>query len=166
MAPGRVPQRYRGAGDRVADLSRVWIVASVPERPRSRVQVGQRVTIAIAAYPDQSFEGRIARVAGALDPETRSVHVIAELANAAAAQAGDVRARPLLGSRPSGRHGPGRRRRAGRAAHHVFVERATGEFERRDVSLGPRHSDAVVVMSGLASGDRVVVDGTMLLMGQ
>ena len=48
----------------------------------------------------------------------------------------------------------------------VFVERARGEFERRDVSLGPRHDDAIVVTSGLAAGDRVVVDGTMLLMGQ
>ena len=48
----------------------------------------------------------------------------------------------------------------------VFVERARGQFERRDVSLGPRHGDAVVVASGLAAGDRVVVDGTMLLMGQ
>jgi cobalt-zinc-cadmium efflux system membrane fusion protein len=48
----------------------------------------------------------------------------------------------------------------------VFVERTRGEFERRDVSLGPRHTDAVVVTSGLANGDRVVVDGTMLLMGQ
>jgi multidrug efflux pump subunit AcrA (membrane-fusion protein) len=48
----------------------------------------------------------------------------------------------------------------------VFVERSRGQFERRDVSLGPRHADAVVVTSGLADGDRVVVDGTMLLMGQ
>lgn len=45
----------------------------------------------------------------------------------------------------------------------VFVERTRGEFERGEVSLGPRHNDAVVVTRGLASGDRVVVDGTMLL---
>jgi membrane fusion protein, heavy metal efflux system len=48
----------------------------------------------------------------------------------------------------------------------VFIERARGEFERRDVSLGPRHGDRVVVTSGLTASDRVVVDGTMLLMGQ
>ncbi len=48
----------------------------------------------------------------------------------------------------------------------VFVERTRGEFERREVSLGPRHNDAVVVTRGLASGDRVVVDGTMLLVSQ
>ena len=41
-----------------------------------------------------------------------------------------------------------------------------GEFERREVSLGPRRKDAVVVTKGLATGDRVVVDGTMLLIGQ
>jgi multidrug efflux pump subunit AcrA (membrane-fusion protein) len=48
----------------------------------------------------------------------------------------------------------------------VFVERSRGEFERRDVSLGPRHNESVVVTSGLSNGDRVVVDGTMLLTGQ
>jgi multidrug efflux pump subunit AcrA (membrane-fusion protein) len=48
----------------------------------------------------------------------------------------------------------------------VFVERGRGEFERRDVALGPRHGDAVVVTNGLTAANRVVVDGTMLLMGQ
>ena len=33
----------------------------------------------------------------------------------------------------------------------VFVERTRGEFERREVSLGPRYNDVVVVTSGLVS---------------
>ena len=42
----------------VADLARVWVVASVPESALSRVQTGQRVTMDVAAYPNEPFEGR------------------------------------------------------------------------------------------------------------
>ena len=123
--------------------------------------------IAVAAYPDEPFEGRIARVASALDPETRSVRVIAELDNRRRLLKPEMfarvrytgPARPVV-TVPAGAIVQDERRTS------VFVERARGEFERRDVSLGPRRNDAVVVLNGVASGDRVVVDGTMLLMGQ
>ncbi len=138
-----------------------------PENALSRVQTGQRVTIAVAAYPDESFEGRVARVAGALDPETRSVSVITELENprrrlkpemfARVRYEGPVR--PVV-TVPPGAIVQDEKRTS------VFVARTRGEFERRDVTLGPRHKDAVVVTSGLAGGDRVVVDGTLLLMAQ
>jgi cobalt-zinc-cadmium efflux system membrane fusion protein len=121
----------------------------------------------VAAYPNEPFEGTVARVAGALDPETRSVSVIAELDNrrrllkpgmfARVRYAGPAQSVVTV---PVGAVVQDERRTT------VFVERSRGEFERRDVSLGPRHDGAVVVTSGLSSGDRVVVDGTMLLLGQ
>jgi cobalt-zinc-cadmium efflux system membrane fusion protein len=151
----------------VADLARVWVAASVPESALGRVQTGQPVSMSVAAYPDQRFEGRITRIAGALDPETRSARVIAELDNP------DRRLKPAMFARvrytgparpvvtvPAGAIVQDERRTS------VFVERKRGEFERRDVVLGPRHGNDVVVTSGLATAERVLVDGTMLLMGQ
>ena len=166
-APGEYRSDTAAPVAAVADLARVWVVASVPESALARVQTGQRVTMDVAAYPNEPFEGTVARVAGALDPETRSVSVIAELDNrrrllkpgmfARVRYAGP--AQPVV-TVPIGAVVQDERRTT------VFVERSRGEFERRDVSLGPRHKDAVVVTSGLSSGDRVVVDGTMLLLGQ
>jgi cobalt-zinc-cadmium efflux system membrane fusion protein len=167
VAPGEYRSDTAAPAVAVADLSRVWIVASVPEASIARIQPGQSVIIAIAAYPDESFEGRIARVASGIDPETRSVRVIAELDNRRRLLKPEMfarvrytgPARPVV-TVPAGAIVQDERRTS------VFVERARGEFERRDVSLGPRRNDAVVVLDGVASGDRVVVDGTMLLMGQ
>jgi cobalt-zinc-cadmium efflux system membrane fusion protein len=164
------PGEYRGdtasPAVTVADLARVWVVASVPESALARVQTGQVVTISATAYPDEVFEGRITRVAGTLDSETRTARVIAELDNtrrllkpgmfARVRYAGP--ARPVV-TVPAGAI----IQDEGRTT--VFVERKRGEFERKDVSLGPRRGDAVVVSTGLAAGDRVVIDGTMLLMG-
>jgi cobalt-zinc-cadmium efflux system membrane fusion protein len=167
VAPGEYRSDTAAPVMTVADLSRVWVVASVPERELGRVQTGQRVNITVSAFGDQPFEGRVARVAGALDPDTRTGKVIAELDNqqrllhpqmfARVRYAGP--ARPVV-TVPFGAVVQDERRTS------VFVEQGRGQFERRDVSLGPRHDDAVVVASGLAASDRVVVDGTMLLMGQ
>jgi cobalt-zinc-cadmium efflux system membrane fusion protein len=48
----------------------------------------------------------------------------------------------------------------------VFIERGPGQFERRRVTIGPRTGDVVAVLGGLRAGDRVVVDGAVLLKGQ
>jgi cobalt-zinc-cadmium efflux system membrane fusion protein len=167
VAPGEYRSDTAAPVMTVADLSRIWVVASVPERELGRVQTGQQVRITVSAFVDQPFEGRVARVAAALDPETRTGRAIAELENprrllhpqmfARVRFAGPARNVVTV---PVGAVVQDERRTS------VFVERARGQFERCDVSLGPRHADTVVVTSGLAAGDRVVVDGTMLLMGQ
>jgi cobalt-zinc-cadmium efflux system membrane fusion protein len=47
----------------------------------------------------------------------------------------------------------------------VFVETTPGRFERRQVTVGKPAGDVVRVPKGLHAGDRVVVDGAMLLQG-
>jgi len=165
VAPGEYRSDTAAPLLAVADLARIWAVASVPETAVGRVHAGQPVSVTVAAYPDQPFDGRVTRIAGAVDPDTRSVRIIAELDNR------DGRLKPGMFARvrysgparavvtvPPGAIVQDEQRTT------VFVERATGEFERRDVVLGPRHPDAVVVTTGLNNGERVVVDGTMLLM--
>jgi multidrug efflux pump subunit AcrA (membrane-fusion protein) len=45
----------------------------------------------------------------------------------------------------------------------VYRENAPGVFEAVEVTFGPRDGDRVPILSGLRPGDRVVVDGAMLL---
>jgi len=45
----------------------------------------------------------------------------------------------------------------------VYVERADGAFEVREVETGWRFGDRVEIVKGLSAGDRVVVAGTFLL---
>jgi cobalt-zinc-cadmium efflux system membrane fusion protein len=145
----------------------VWVAASVPENALGRIQAGQAVTVFVAAYPDQPLEGRITRIAGALDPTTRSVRVIAELDN----RNGRLKPGMFARVRYSGPARPVVTVPVGAVVQDedqrsVFVERARGDFERRTVALGPRRGNDVVISSGLTTGERVLVDGTMLLMGQ
>jgi len=48
----------------------------------------------------------------------------------------------------------------------VFVGRGTGQYERREVTIGTRSGDLVPVLSGVQAGERVIVDGAILLKGQ
>ncbi len=45
----------------------------------------------------------------------------------------------------------------------VFVEQAPGRFTRREVQLGARTGTRVAVLGGVGVGERVVVDGAVLL---
>ncbi len=48
----------------------------------------------------------------------------------------------------------------------MFLEGAPGQFERREVTIGTRSGEVVPVLSGVQVGDRVIVDGAILLKGQ
>ena len=45
----------------------------------------------------------------------------------------------------------------------VFVDRGKGYFEPREVSLGGRSEGRVEILSGLQSGERIVISGNFLI---
>jgi Cu(I)/Ag(I) efflux system membrane fusion protein len=65
----------------IADLSCVWVHAQVYEDQLARVRVGQAVEAVVPAFPGEVFAGRVALVAPALDPATRTAAVRFDLEN-------------------------------------------------------------------------------------
>ena len=164
VAPGEYRTDTSAALMTVADLSTVWIASDVPEASVRVIHVGIPVTITLLAYPGETFSGRVTRIADTLDPQTRTVKVYVELANS------QGRLRPeMFGTvRHSGSSQQLPVLPAGAVVQEygrsiVFLERAPGQFERRQVTLGPPIGDSVPVLGGLQPGDRVVVDGAVLL---
>ena len=166
VVPGEFRNDMTASVMTIADLSTVWVTSQVPESYIRFVQTGERVEISLVAYPGETFDGRVMRIADTVDPQTRTVKVQAELKNR------NGRFRPeMYGS-----------------IHHVestapmtvipyaalvedgdrtvvFVERAPGQFVEQDVKIGKRTGDVVRIASGLSPGDSIVVDGAMLLAG-
>ena len=166
VVPGEFRNDTTASVMTIADLSTVWVTSQVPESYIRFVQPGERVEISLVAYPGETFEGRVMRIADTVDPQTRSVKVQAVLKNP------DGRFRPeMYGS-----------------IHHVestasmtvipyaalvqdgertvvFVEQAPGQFVERDVTVGKRAGDVVRILDGVSPGDSIVVDGAMLLAG-
>lgn len=148
----------------IADLSSVWVTSDVPETAIRLIRTGEAVAIELAAYPGETFRGRVALIGDMVDPQTRTVKVRAELANP------DGRLKPEMfgqmqlaapdAPRPTV---PAAALISAEGQTLVWRERSKGNFERVAVKTGPQVGDRVAVLEGLQTGDRVVVDGVMLL---
>lgn len=66
----------------VVDLSRVWVIAQVPEAQLGMVQIGQEVSAVVSSYPDEAFRGKAAFIQPHMDTATRTNEVRFDLANA------------------------------------------------------------------------------------
>jgi len=148
----------------IADLRALWMTSDVPENAIRLVSVGESVNIMVDAYPDQTFSGRVARVADTLDPKTRTIKVMVELDNARGRFKPEMfgRIRHLEAKRETPALPVGAIIQDG-GKNIVYVEQSKGRFEAREVITGHRSGDLVAIVSGVQPGERVVVDGVMLL---
>ena len=64
VQPGNAPAPYS-----VADISRIWMNASVTESDMPRVRRGQPVHVSVMAYPGRVFDGEISMVGATVDPQ-------------------------------------------------------------------------------------------------
>ncbi|MGU3627099.1 efflux RND transporter periplasmic adaptor subunit [Comamonas sp. C24C] len=148
----------------VADLSTVWLSASVPERDLGNIKVGQNAHIVLNAYPNQTLLGKVRYVGELLDLETRSVKVRMAVDNrdgrllpgmfAQVRFDGPVRQATVVPASALLQSSVGTR---------VFVEQSTGQFEQRDVQVGSQQNQQVEISEGLKAGERVVVNGGVFL---
>lgn len=164
VVPGEFRNDISASLMTIADLSTVWVTADVPETQIRLINVGEHVDIEMAAYPGDKFGGRVTQVADSVDPQTRTIKVRAQIENR------DGRLRPEMFA--TIRHSDGAHRVPllplasivqAEGSMTVWREESPGRFHQVPVTLGNKSGKMVAVLSGVRGGDRVVVDGVMLL---
>ena len=154
---------------RVADTSRLWLVAHAYERDALRVRAGATVRVALPALPGEPLSGTVVRVGSEVEQASRTVEVRVELDNA------DGRLLPGLSGTawlPLGEADahvlavPAAAVQPLAAGWCVFLPRDEGLFEVRVVGRGRDLGGEVEILSGLAAGETVVVEGAFLLKAQ
>jgi cobalt-zinc-cadmium efflux system membrane fusion protein len=150
----------------VADLSRIWATADVPETQIRQYRLGGQTSLELLAYPGEFLPGHVTRIADTADAETRTVKVSAELENLSG------RLRPMMFGRMRYVNGLVRVPWVPEAAivrigdqDYVFVEESKGHFRLTVVVLGKRHESGFAVLQGVSAGDRVVTRGAVYLKG-
>lgn len=143
----------------VVDTRTLELQAQVDVDLAMNVRPGLAVVFSIDALPQQTFQGRVARVDPRADPATRQVGIAAQLPNPnGRIVAGQfARGRVLTGRPQSVTAIPMSAVTDSAGVSRVFVIQ-NNRLDRRDVSLGIR-DDAigmVAVTQGIQAGDRVL----------
>ena len=151
----------------VADLSTVWVEANLTENQLGKVRPGVAAGVVVAAYPDQTFQGKVTYVASLLDKETRTIPARIEVANR------DGRLKPEMFAKAiidTGGDAPTSTAISVPDAAIVLMQGqptvflfAKGGYEQRAVELGDKLSGRTVVKSGLVVGEQVLIAGTYAL---
>ncbi|MBA2399316.1 MAG: efflux RND transporter periplasmic adaptor subunit [Bradyrhizobium sp.] len=150
---------------RIADHDVVWVLADIAERDLSLIDLGQKASVRLRAYPDRVFTGNVTLIYPHLMAETRAARIRIELPNpdellrpemyaeveiATGAQA------PVLTVSNNAVIDSGERQ-------IVLLDKGEGRFEPRAVKLGRRGAGRVEIKEGLADGDKIVVSANFLI---
>ena len=150
----------------IADLSSVWVTSDVPESAIRLVKLGEGVSIELAAYPGETFRGRVTQIGDTVDPLTRTVKVRAEIANSHGRlkpeMFGNIQLAEQIESKPTVAASA---IIAGEGRSSVWRQTGPGTFEKVTVTTATLTGNRVAILTGLGPKDRVVVEGVMLLGG-
>jgi cobalt-zinc-cadmium efflux system membrane fusion protein len=147
----------------VADLSRVWVVAEVPEQQAALVRPGQNVLVDIPALA-QRLTAKLIFISDTVNPVTRTVTVRSELDNADRRLKPAMLATVLIEARPTPRLVvPGSAVVREDNKDYVFIETAPSEYRLTEVRLGAAIGSVRPVTGGVAEGTRIVTEGAFHL---
>ena len=146
---------------RLVDTYRLRLVVPVPEAYSAEMRPGAEIPFTVAAYPGQSFSGKVARIAQAVDVGTRTMAVELDVPN------GDGRLAPGTFCQvrwPVRRSGPSLFVPSASVASttdRTFVIRIrNGKTEWVDVKVGLTSGALVEVFGDLRAGDEIAGRGT------
>jgi membrane fusion protein, copper/silver efflux system len=147
----------------IADLSRVWLIAEVPEQDAARVVPGAVATVELQGRTGEPLKGKVGYIYPTLDETVRALRVRIELpnpkgmlrpgmyANVSFGQA----ARDALTVPSESVIATGRRK--------VVIVKDPHGFRPVEVVTGQESGGRTEILQGLAEGEQVVVSGQFLI---
>jgi cobalt-zinc-cadmium efflux system membrane fusion protein len=159
------------AGDELLSLSdtrSLWMIAAANEVDLGKLRPGQTVRIAVRAYPDREFSGRILKLGEQLDPNTRTLQIRIFVPNPQGLLKPEMYATASIaeGARRAVLILPEEAIQDISGVPAVFVRRSATEFEPRTVKTGQHVNGEVEITEGLKAGEAVVIKGSFLLKSQ
>ncbi len=152
----------------IGDLSQVWMLASVRQDQLGPLRLGQPVRVTVAGVAEQQFEGKIANLGQALDPQTRTMQVRIVLRNSKNVLRPEMLATAEI---PAGSPRrivivPSDAVQQMDGQDVVFVRTAPDRFAVRPVQTAATRNGNTPILQGLHEGEPVVVRGSFILKSQ
>jgi Cu(I)/Ag(I) efflux system membrane fusion protein len=151
---------------RLTDLSRIWVIADVPEQEIGGVPIGAPAKVSFRALPGETFDGRVTFILHELETATRTAKARIEIGNP------EHRIKHEMFADVEINAGAGEEERLVAPASAlidsgsrqvVIVDRGEGRFEPRPVRIGVRGDGFVEITDGVKPGEAVVVTANFLI---
>ncbi|MDR3391435.1 MAG: efflux RND transporter periplasmic adaptor subunit [Sulfuriferula sp.] len=149
----------------ITDPAKIWVNIDLPETLLADVKPGLPVSIAVDAYPNKPFSGRIENIAPTLDPVTRRIAVRCSVINTNNMLKPEMYARVTLiaDSAKTAFRIPNAALVSDGLYSYVFVELAPGVLKKRRISLIAQDREYSYAIEGLQENERIVTAGALLL---
>jgi RND family efflux transporter MFP subunit len=151
---------------RIADLSTVWVVASVYQSDLPFVKIGMKASIEVQSQPGRSYSGTVHFVSPVIDPDSRTAQIRIVVGNSA-----DFDLKPDMFADVV-IHSPAPIRSVTvpeQAVIHtgertvVVVDLGGGYYRPQEVRLGIAAGGYVQIMEGVEDGQRIVTSSQFLI---
>jgi Cu(I)/Ag(I) efflux system membrane fusion protein/cobalt-zinc-cadmium efflux system membrane fusion protein len=152
---------------KIADLSTVWVQASVYDYEVPWIREGQSAEMELSYQPGETYRGRVAYIYPSLDQKSRTVQVRLEFPNPNLELKPGMYADVRIQTRPKQNVTVIPNEAIIRTGERniVFVAKGNGAFEPREVTLGMeggQRNNEIEVLSGLKPGEQIVTSGQFL----
>ena len=153
----------------ITDLTEVYAVARVPEHLAGKLKPGAVAHIAVAALPDEKFDGTLLRFGTAADKASGTIDAIFALPNPSLSLRPDMRAEfsIVFGKRESVMSIPRLALQGDATSRTVYRKHYDTSlkhtFVRVAVEVGAMNDRFVEITNGLIAGDEVVTTGAYSL---
>ena len=169
LAPmaGYVSDRPADVGEYISPTSKVATIVNInplrvkidiPEQAIPQIHQGESVSVSVAAYPDRTFAGRIARISPNVTATSRTLSVEADVDNPSAelkpGQFATIRV--LLPQKGTAVMVPQRALRTISGATYVFVVK-NGFAQQRLIQSGQTEGDMVEIKSGISADEVIAI---------
>jgi membrane fusion protein, heavy metal efflux system len=164
IAPGNMINDPTQSIMTVADLNTVWVSAMVAEKDIGRAYKQQDAQVTVDAYPTDALTGKVLFVSDIVEADSHRVKVRIAFPNPKhILKPGMFTTVTLLDPRQARAVVPASALLMNNDRTTVFVEVAPWAFERRAVDAELQEGPMATLRSGVQSGERVVVQGGILL---
>jgi membrane fusion protein, heavy metal efflux system len=150
---------------RIVNNSVFWADGQLYEKDIPLVQGKSEITMSVTAFPREVFRGKIIYVGEVVDDRTRTIKVRAEINNLNRKLKSDMYGEMLIpvNENKKGIVVPSESLIKENNKNFLFVAQNDTTFEMREVQLGILTEDAIEIISGIRSGEKIVSKGAFYL---
>lgn len=150
----------------IANLDEVWVMANVFESDIAKIKEGYDAEIAVIAYKDKKFTGKIDRIFSVLDPQSRVMKVRIRINNT------DKLLRPEMFAQISVKYDDGSNQLPAipssamifdKNKNYVMVYKDNCNIETRQVEIFDSIGDTTYIKSGVQEGEKVISSYQLLI---